>query len=347
MTGQIHGVFGVELLPWGLVAGLVGPVADLRDVFLLGLRGSIGEDPKWREEYLWADPECGMATIRRKMGHSCSAHGFSRYNLHNCPLNKVNHVSLQHTLNPQGLRCAVRARHDHKEAAMPVESGVGWVAAEQVPLPPMLFAETFHWDGVGPMVRAGAPMTRAQYTRSTMRTIAGWRDGDRPAASTNTMSRFETEDLTQKKNLEGLAHMNTQWVDRAMARTTHRRVILDMDSSEGPVYGEQEGAAYNGHFQSVCYHSLFLFNQFGDCEEAMLRPGNVHSADRWREVLEPVVDRYWRRGMRQLFRGDAAFAKPELYQFLEAHGVGYAIRDVADCGSLCLSRQGSRSGPSV
>jgi hypothetical protein len=160
-----------------------------------------------------------------------------------------------------------------------------------------------------------------------MRTIAGWRDGDRPAASTNTISRFETEVLTQRKNLEGLTHMNTQWVDRAMAHTTHRRVILDMDSSESPVHGEQEGAAYNGHFQSVCYHPLFLFNQFGDCEGgALLRLGNVHSADRWREVLEPVVDRYLRQGKRQLFRGDAAFAKPELYEFLEARGVGYAIR---------------------
>jgi hypothetical protein len=153
-----------------------------------------------------------------------------------------------------------------------------------------------------------------------VRTIAGWRDGDRPAASTNTISRFETEVLTQRKNLEGLTHMNTQWVDRAMAHTTHRRVILDMDSSESPVHGEQEGAAYNGHFQSVCYHPLFLFNQFGDCEGALLRPGNVHSADRWREVLEPVVDRYLRQGKRQLFRGDAAFAKSELYEFLEARG---------------------------
>src|SRR5918996_611295 len=86
------------------------------------------------------------------------------------------------------------------------------------------------------------------------------------------------------------------------------------------------GAAYNGHFQSMCYHPLFLFNQFGDCKGALLRPGNVHSADRWREVLEPVVDRYRRQGMRQLFRGDAAFAKPEVYEFLEARGVGYAIR---------------------
>ncbi len=34
-----------------------------------------------------------------------------------------------------------------------------------------------------------------------------------------------------------------------------------MDSSESPVYGEQEGAAYNGHFETVCYHPLFLFNE--------------------------------------------------------------------------------------
>ena len=159
-----------------------------------------------------------------------------------------------------------------------------------------------------------------------LRTIVGWRDGDRPAASTNTISRFETETLTTPENLEALTGLNTAWVSRAMAHTTHRRVILDMDSSESPVHGEQEGASYNGHFQSVCYHPLFLFNQFGDCEGALLRPGNVHSADRWLEVLEPVVDRYQRECTRQIFRGDAAFAKPELYEFLEAYGVGYAIR---------------------
>jgi hypothetical protein len=111
-----------------------------------------------------------------------------------------------------------------------------------------------------------------------------------------------------------------------MAQTPHRRVILDMDSSESPVYGEQEGAAYNGHFECVCYHPLFVFNQFGDCEGAMLRPGNVHSAERWREVLEPIVRRYQKRGARLLFRGDAAFAKPEVYEYLEPQNIGYAIR---------------------
>ena len=159
-----------------------------------------------------------------------------------------------------------------------------------------------------------------------MRVIVGRRGLERQAASTNTMSRFETKVLTRKHNPEGLARMNAQWVDRAMAHTSHRRVILDMDSSKSPVHGEQEGAAYNGHFGCTCYHPIFVFNQFGDCEGAMLRPGNVHSAHNWLEVLDPIVARYGRTGVRRYFRADAAFAKPEVYEYLEERSVLYAIR---------------------
>jgi hypothetical protein len=130
-----------------------------------------------------------------------------------------------------------------------------------------------------------------------MRVVTSRQAAERPAASTNTLSRFETEVLTHEENAEGLAHLNAAWVERAMAHTAHRRVILDMDSSESPVYGEQEGATYNGHFERVCYHPLFCFNQFGDCEGAMLRPGNVHSAHSWQEVLEPILARY--QGLRR------------------------------------------------
>jgi hypothetical protein len=95
-----------------------------------------------------------------------------------------------------------------------------------------------------------------------------------------------------------------------------------LDLSESPTYGEQEGSAYNGHFGCTCYHPLFVFNQCGDVERCVLRPGNVHSADGWRAVLEPVIARY-RGGVKRLyFRGDAAFANPEIYEFLEAEGIG-------------------------
>ena len=103
--------------------------------------------------------------------------------------------------------------------------------------------------------------------------VVGRRALEKQAASTNTLSRFETEVLVTEDNLKGLGRLNAEWVDHAMARTHHRRIILDMDSSESPVYGEQEGAAYNGHFECVCYHPLFCFNQFGDCEGAVLRAG--------------------------------------------------------------------------
>lgn len=159
-----------------------------------------------------------------------------------------------------------------------------------------------------------------------MQAVVGRRTLEKRAASTNTLSRFETEVLLAEKNLKGLNHLNAEWVSRAMARTPHRRVILDMDSSESPVYGEQEGAAYNGHFGSLCYHPLFCFNHFGDCEGAMLRPGNVHSAEGWRELLEPIAARYERLGVRRYFRADAAFATPEVYEYLEAHSFLYAIR---------------------
>jgi hypothetical protein len=79
-----------------------------------------------------------------------------------------------------------------------------------------------------------------------MGVIVGWQGSERKGASTSEMGRFETELLTQEDNLQGLTRMNTQWVERAMAHTPHRRVILDMDSSESPVHGQQEGAAYNG-----------------------------------------------------------------------------------------------------
>jgi len=159
-----------------------------------------------------------------------------------------------------------------------------------------------------------------------MQAVVGRRALEKQAASTNTLSRFETEVLITGDNQRGLEQLNAAWVDRAMTQTRCRRVILDMDSSESPVYGEQEGADYNGHFQSVCYHPLFLFNHFGDCEGALLRSGNVHSADRWQEVLAPVVERYLGKTVRLLFRGDAAFAKPEIYEYLESHFIGYTIR---------------------
>ena len=159
-----------------------------------------------------------------------------------------------------------------------------------------------------------------------MRAIVGREGMDRPAASTSQIARFETEWLPSEANLAALMDLPGAWIDRVHQRRPPDGIILDMDSSESPTHGQQEGSTWNCHFGCSCYHPLFVFNQFGDLERCTLRPGNVHSAEGWRTVLEPVIARYCKRGLDLYFRGDAAFAKPELYELLEAEEIGYAIR---------------------
>lgn len=153
---------------------------------------------------------------------------------------------------------------------------------------------------------------------------------DRQAASTSQMGRFETEWLTGDANLAALTDMTGAWIDRVHARKPQTTIVLDIDSSVSETHGAQEGSAYNGHFGCTCFHPLFVFNQFGDLERCALRSGNVHSADGWRAVLEPVIARYRNKMRRRFFRGDAAFANPEAYEFLEAEGYKYAIRLAAN-----------------
>jgi len=97
-----------------------------------------------------------------------------------------------------------------------------------------------------------------------MRHLAGGRAVEHSAASTSVMSRFETEILAQPKNLELLMNLVGKWVNRVHQLKSLKHIILDMDSSVSPTYGNQEGSAYNGYFACTCYHPLFCFNQFGD-----------------------------------------------------------------------------------
>jgi len=121
-----------------------------------------------------------------------------------------------------------------------------------------------------------------------MRWIVGGKAALSTAASPSQMGRFETRWLTVEKNLSALADLSGRWIDRVHSRRPPKGVVLDMDSSVSPTHGEQEKSVWNGHYGCTCYHPLFVFNQFGDLERSALRPGNVHSADGWKDVLNPV-----------------------------------------------------------
>ena len=160
----------------------------------------------------------------------------------------------------------------------------------------------------------------------TFRLIGSEKIWDRGAALTSRLQSFETELLAEEENFAGLARLNRELIGKAEALDSPYRVVLDMDSTEIPVYGEQEQSTYNGHFESTCFHPVLLFNGGGDCLAAKLRPGNVHSAEGWEEFLLPEIERQQRLGKEVAFRADAAFAKPDIYEALEERGVKYAIR---------------------
>ena len=102
----------------------------------------------------------------------------------------------------------------------------------------------------------------------TFRLVSSQRIWDRGAALTSRLQTFETEMLAEEDNFRSLARINRELIAKAEAIDTPPRIVLDivldMDSTEIPVYGQQENSAYNGHFQSTCYHPLRLFNREGD-----------------------------------------------------------------------------------
>ena len=146
------------------------------------------------------------------------------------------------------------------------------------------------------------------------------------AASQSMLSRLENDILGNEAGLQALEAALTRSRDTLLKRKNKKRLIIDLDSTEDPAHGKQEGVAYNGHFGKNCFHPLFCFTGDGDGLVAKLRPGNVHSAEGTLEFIKPLVQRY--RSWFKLFwlRGDAAFANPETYEYCEEHSITYFIR---------------------
>jgi len=107
-----------------------------------------------------------------------------------------------------------------------------------------------------------------------------------------------------------------------------RRLLLDLDGTDDPTHGRQEGTAYHGYYRQHMYFPLLLFD--GDTDQlitAVLRPGNAHGSHGVVAVLKRVV-----RGVRARWpgvpielRADSGFAVPALYAWCEAEGIGYTI----------------------
>ncbi len=106
------------------------------------------------------------------------------------------------------------------------------------------------------------------------------------------------------------------------------RIVLDLDSTDDPTHGAQEGSAYHGYFRQKMYHPLLVFDgETGQFITAILRPGTAHAGHGALAILKRLVRRLrqrWPHVSIEL-RADAGFAKPEIYAYCERERIVYTI----------------------
>ena len=132
--------------------------------------------------------------------------------------------------------------------------------------------------------------------------------------------------LAEEENFAGLARINRELIGKAEERWMARNGWCWTWTRPRFPFTASRRTAPTRSLRVHLLSPLLLFNREGDWLAAKLRPGNVHSADDWEELLLPEIERQQKQGKEVVFRADAAFAKPEIYEALEERGVKYAIR---------------------
>lgn len=150
-------------------------------------------------------------------------------------------------------------------------------------------------------------------------------------ASQPTLSRFFNR--MDEASLEQLEEILKILRKRVYSIHTPEHVIFDLDTTLFPVYGKQEGGAFNFHYQADGYHPLVCFDGMtGDLLKAELRPGAMYCCNGAAAFMKPLMEEYLTDYPETalFLRGDAGFATDELYSLCETHGTSYAIRAKAN-----------------
>jgi hypothetical protein len=125
----------------------------------------------------------------------------------------------------------------------------------------------------------------------------------------------------------------TEAIDRLLVEvfldaheTAPTEIILDLDATDDPLHGQQEGRFFHGYYREYCYLPLYIFaGDFLLC--ARLRVSNIDASKGSEEELERIVGQIRDRWptVRIILRGDADFARERLMVWCETHGVDYVF----------------------
>ena len=153
-------------------------------------------------------------------------------------------------------------------------------------------------------------------------------------AGKSTLNRLELTPATAsakaryKKIVADHAAVDRLFVDVFLAAHPQapQQIILDLDATDDPLHGNQEGGFFHGYYGHYCYLPLYIF-----CGEfllgARLRPSNIDASAGSVEELQRIVKQIraaWPE-VRILVRGDSGFCREELMAWCEAEGVDYVL----------------------
>ena len=162
------------------------------------------------------------------------------------------------------------------------------------------------------------------------------RESDRgyALASASTLNRLELgepEEAAQHRykrivsRPEGLDELLVELFMESHRRAP-REVWLDLDATDDPLHGHQEGRFFHGYYRGYCYLPLYIF-----CGEhllcARLRPSNRDGAAGSIEELQRIVGQLRRRWpkVRIHIRGDSGFCRESILRWCEEHDIGYVL----------------------
>jgi hypothetical protein len=160
------------------------------------------------------------------------------------------------------------------------------------------------------------------------------RDKGKALAGKSTLNRLELtgldagEQSRYKKIVTRAEEIDNLFVDVFLASYCQApdRIILDLDATDDPLHGNQEGRFFHGYYKSYCYLPLYIF-----CQDhllcARLRPSNIDASEGTVKELGRVIDRirkHW-ADVTILIRADSGFCRQEIMSWCEENGVGYIL----------------------
>ena len=158
-------------------------------------------------------------------------------------------------------------------------------------------------------------------------------DKGKPLAGKSTLNRLELHPGGESQDRYKKIGVDEAAVERFLVKvfldryeTPPARITVDLDATDDPLHGHQEGRFFHGFYNCYCYLPLYMFcGGFPLC--AQLRVSNIDASEGTVEVLERMVGQIRERWpqVEILIRGDSGFAREKIMAWCEANGVDYLL----------------------